>query len=166
MNILLPIDSIRARAARGAVMPCDWWHEGLQARFLLVNVQEPATLYEMVTAHRRRVMLENVSHSRRRTRLSGGAKNCCSRRALPSSGNRGGHRRPGPCRARADRGARLRHGHHRLASAMGLLRKRAVRARWRRTLIHDSPVPVLLVKPPEPSDADVEPDGNGDGDAE
>ena len=49
MNILLPIDGseLSLHETRFALQLV---REGLQARFLLVNVQEPASFYEIVTA--------------------------------------------------------------------------------------------------------------------
>ena len=49
MKILLPIDGteLALHEVRYALRLVT---QGLQARFLLVNVQEPASLYEMVTA--------------------------------------------------------------------------------------------------------------------
>jgi nucleotide-binding universal stress UspA family protein len=49
MKILLPQDGseLALEAVRYAIRLCD---EGLDATFVLVNVQEPATLYEMVVA--------------------------------------------------------------------------------------------------------------------
>lgn len=59
MKILLPVDgSEHALAAvRHAVRIA---REGLRASFVLANVQEPASLYEVVVAHDRKV-LEEVS---------------------------------------------------------------------------------------------------------
>ncbi|MDP1648664.1 MAG: universal stress protein [Rubrivivax sp.] len=50
MKILLPVDgSAAALAAVGYALQLA--REGLQAEFVLANVQEPASLYEMVVAH-------------------------------------------------------------------------------------------------------------------
>jgi len=50
MKILLPVDgSAAALAAVGHALRLA--REGLQAEFVLANVQEPASLYEMVVAH-------------------------------------------------------------------------------------------------------------------
>lgn len=50
MKILLPVDGSPAalQAVRHAL---DLVRQGLQADFVVVNVQEPANLYEVVTAH-------------------------------------------------------------------------------------------------------------------
>jgi hypothetical protein len=61
MKILLPIDSteLALHEVRFALRLAT---EGLKARFLLANVQEPASFYEIVTAHDAAV-LETISHS-------------------------------------------------------------------------------------------------------
>ena len=68
MNILLPIDGseLALHEVRYALRLVA---EGLQARFLLVNVQEPATLYEMVTAPDPVMAARNAST--RKTRFHG-----------------------------------------------------------------------------------------------
>jgi len=50
LKILLPVDGSEASldAVRHALLLCA---NGLAARFVLANVQEPANLYELVTAH-------------------------------------------------------------------------------------------------------------------
>ena len=59
MKILLPVDGSEAAldAVRHALRLV---HEGLRASFVLANVQEPASLYEVVVAHNAEV-IENVS---------------------------------------------------------------------------------------------------------
>ena len=59
MKILLPVDGSEAalEAVREALCLL---HGGLRASFVLANVQEPATLYEIVRAHDAEV-IENVS---------------------------------------------------------------------------------------------------------
>ncbi|MDE2092328.1 MAG: universal stress protein [Burkholderiales bacterium] len=59
MKILLPVDGSEASldAVRHALRLI---HSGLRASFVLANVQEPATLYEVVVAHDAEV-IENVS---------------------------------------------------------------------------------------------------------
>jgi nucleotide-binding universal stress UspA family protein len=61
MKILLPVDGseLSLHEVRFALQLVA---RGLQASFLLVNVQEPATLYEMVTAPDPQVR-ENASHA-------------------------------------------------------------------------------------------------------
>ena len=59
MKILLPVDGSEAalEAVREALRLL---HSGLRASFVLANVQEPATLYEIVRAHDAEV-IESVS---------------------------------------------------------------------------------------------------------
>lgn len=59
MKILLPVDGSEASldAVRHALRLI---HSGLRASFVLANVQEPATLYEVVVAHDAEV-IENVA---------------------------------------------------------------------------------------------------------
>ena len=61
MKILLPIDGteLALHEVRFALRLAT---EGLKASFLLANVQEPASFYEIVTAHDAAV-LETISHS-------------------------------------------------------------------------------------------------------
>lgn len=160
MNILLPIDGseLALHEVRYALRLVA---EGLQARFLLVNVQEPATLYEMVTAPDP-VMLENVSHAAGEHALQAAeelllAAGIAFERVVVTGD---------PAHAVLELIEEYACDMVIIGSqGMGLLRS-ALQGSVAQTLIHDSPVPVLLVKQPEPSDADVEPDGNGDGDAE
>ncbi len=152
MNILLPIDGseLALHEVRYALRLVA---EGLQARFLLVNVQEPASLYEIVTAPDP-VVLESVSHAAGEHALQAaeellGAAGIAFERAVVTGD---------PAHAvielieeyACDMVIIGSHG-------MGLLRS-ALQGSVAQTLIHDSPVPVLLVKPPESSE--------GDGDAE
>jgi nucleotide-binding universal stress UspA family protein len=59
MRILLPVDGSEGAlaAVRHALQLV---HSGLRASFVLANVQEPASLYEVVVAHNAQV-IENVS---------------------------------------------------------------------------------------------------------
>ena len=61
MKILLPVDGsdLSLHEVRFAIRLVN---EGLQAEFLLANVQEPATLYEMVTLPDP-MALDNISHA-------------------------------------------------------------------------------------------------------
>lgn len=148
MNILLPIDGseLALHEVRFALRLAA---EGLRARFLLVNVQPPANLYELVTAHDPDV-LQAVSHEAGEHLLqpaldllrAGGFE----AEAVVVTGD--------PAQAVVDLieetgcdlvviGTR----------AMGLLRS-ALSGSVAQDLIHSSPVPLLLVKPPE---ADVAP---------
>lgn len=61
MRILLPVDGSEnaLEAVRHALRLVD---DGLRANFVLANVQEPASLYEMVVAHDAAV-IERVSEA-------------------------------------------------------------------------------------------------------
>jgi nucleotide-binding universal stress UspA family protein len=50
MKVLLPIDG-SADALHAVKVALQWVRQGLRAEFVLVNVQDPATIYEMVVAH-------------------------------------------------------------------------------------------------------------------
>ena len=67
MKILLPVDGSEAslEAVRHAL---DLVRDGLRASFVLANVQEPATLYEIVRAHDAEV-IEHVSSAAGATAL-------------------------------------------------------------------------------------------------
>jgi nucleotide-binding universal stress UspA family protein len=146
MKILLPIDGseLSLHEVRFALRLVA---QGLQASFLLVNVQEPASLYEMVTAPDP-VVLESVSHAAGEHALQ--AAEALLREAgiafelAVVTGD--------PAHAvlelieeyACDMVVIGSHG-------MGLLRS-ALQGSVAQTLIHDSPVPVLLVKPPEEPD--------------
>ena len=67
MKILLPVDGSEAslQAVRHAL---DLVRDGLRATFVLANVQEPATLYEIVRAHDAEV-IEHVSSAAGATAL-------------------------------------------------------------------------------------------------
>jgi len=144
MKILLPIDGSEL-ALHEVRFALQLVAQGLQASFLLVNVQEPATLYEMVTAPDPEV-LENVSHAAGEHALQ-------SAEALL--------RVAGIDFERAVVSGDPAHAVVELieesgcdmviigSNGMGLLRS-ALQGSVAQTLIHDSPVPVLLVKPPEP----------------
>ena len=69
MKILLPVDGSEAslEAVRHAL---DLVRDGLRATFVLANVQEPATLYEIVRAHDAEV-IEHVSSAAAATALEG-----------------------------------------------------------------------------------------------
>ena len=50
MKILLPVDG-SADALHAVTVALQWVQQGLRAEFVLVNVQDPASLYEMVVTH-------------------------------------------------------------------------------------------------------------------
>lgn len=154
MKIILPIDGseLSLHEVRFALQLAA---QGLQASFLLVNVQEPATLYEMVTAPDPEV-LENVSHAAGEHALQPAVA------LLREAGIE--------CEVAVVTGDPA-HAVLELIEAfgcdmvvmgtrgMGLLRS-ALLGSVAQTLMHDSPVPVLLVKPP--AEEKEEPDTSGD----
>ena len=148
MKILLPIDGseLALHEVRYALRMVA---EGLQASFLLVNVQEPATLYEMVTAPDPAV-LESVSHAAGEHALQSAeallrAANIDFEQAVVTGD---------PAHAVLELIEEYACDMVIIGSqGMGLLRS-ALQGSVAQSLIQDSPVPVLLVKPPEPSEGD------------
>ena len=149
MKILLPIDGseLSLHEVRFAIRLVT---QGLKADFLLVNVQEPANFYEIVTAPDPEV-LESVSHAAGEHALQAAeallreAGIDCEQAVMTGD----------PAHAvlelieehACDMVILGTHG-------MGLLRS-ALQGSVAQTLVHDSPVPVLLVKPPgEPEEAE------------
>ncbi len=143
MKIILPIDGseLALHEVRFALRLVA---EGLQASFLLVNVQEPATLYEMVTAPDPEV-LENVSHAAGEHALQPAmtllheAGIACEIAVVTGD----------PANAVLE--LIEEHGCDMVVigtRGMGLLRS-ALLGSVAQTLVHSAPVPVLLVKPPE-----------------
>jgi len=149
MKVLLPIDGseLSLHEVRFALRLVA---QGLQASFLLANVQEPASLYEIVTAPDP-VVLESVSHAAGEHALQ-------AAQALLSAAGVSfelavvtGDPAHAVLELIEEYGCDMvvigSHG-------VGLLRS-ALQGSVAQTLIHDSPVPVLLVKPPEePEEAD------------
>ena len=155
MKVLLPIDGseFSLHEVRFALRLVS---EGLQASFLLANVQEPASLYEIVTAPDP-VVLESVSHAAGEHALQ------APQALLSAAGVRfelavvTGDPAHAVLELIEEYGCDMvvigSHG-------VGLLRS-ALQGSVAQTLIHDSPVPVLLVKPPEPAEgADGVDEGN------
>lgn len=151
MKILLPIDGteLSLHEVRFAIRLV---REGLQAEFLLTNVQEPASLYEIVVAPDPAV-LSSVSQAAGKQMLQ------TAERLLDEAGI--GYETEvvsgDPAHAMVDLIERY-------ACDMVVMGSRgagALRSAWQgsvsRSLFHDSPVPVLLVKPPvmavDPQDA-------------
>ena len=155
MKILLPIDGSEL-ALHEVRFALQLVAQGLQASFLLVNVQEPATLYEMVTAPDP-VVLENVSHAAGEHALQ------AAEELLHSAGIAFERAVVTGDPANAVLELIDEYGCEMViigSNSMGLLRS-ALQGSVAQTLIHDSPVPVLLVKPPaEPEVADVGDEGD------
>lgn len=159
MKILLPVDGseLSLHEVRFAL---ELVRQGLQASFVLVNVQEPASLYEIVTAPDP-VVLENVSHAAGEHALQSAldlvqaAGVACETDIVTGD----------PAHAVVELIEQY-------ACDMVIMGTRGQGA-WRGALTgsvalslqHDSPVPVLLVKPPaqaqEPGD-DANPDTDED----
>jgi nucleotide-binding universal stress UspA family protein len=148
MKILLPVDGteLSLHEVRFALRLVS---QGLQAGFLLVNVQEPATLYEIVTAPDPQV-LESVSQAAGEHALQPAlallqqAGISCETAVV--SGDP----------AHAVRDLIEQHDCDMViigTRGTGLLRS-AIEGSVAQTLLHDSPVPVLLVKPPPESVTD------------
>lgn len=146
MKILLPIDGseLSLHEVRFAMRLV---REGLRANFLLVNVQDPATLYEIVTAPDPAV-LESVSQA------AGSHVLQPAMTLLEQSGI--------DCETAVMTGDPAhavlelieQHGCEMVimgTRAQGLLRS-ALTGSVAQTLMHDAPVPVLLVKPPPEDD--------------
>ena len=148
MKILLPIDGseLSLHEVRFAIRLV---HEGLQAQFLLANVQEPASLYEMVTMPDP-VALDHISHAAGEHVLQA-AQQLLEQAGIPydtavATGD--------PVHALVD----LVEEHACDLVVMGSRGNGAflsvLQGSVSQSLAHASPVPVLLVKPPV---TDVEP---------
>ena len=147
MKILLPVDGtdLSLHEVRFALKLVN---EGLNANFLVVNVQEPATLYEMVTAPDP-VVLHNVSHAAGEHALQSALALLEQAGIAFETAVVTGD----PAHAVVDlieayacdmviMGTRN----------MGMLRS-ALQGSVSQTLLHDAPVPVLVVKPPQEAEA-------------
>mgnify|MGYP001474827417 FL=1 len=154
MKILMPIDGteLSLHEVRFAVKLVQ---QGLKADFLLVNVQEPANLYEMVTAHDPEV-IEKVSQEAGEHALQPAVK------LLQAAGVdcetvviTRGDAVDAMIEMVEENGCELVITGSRGA---GLIRS-ALGGSVSQSLVHDSPVPVLLVKSPE-NDDDTDADQN------
>lgn len=156
MKILLPVDGseLSLHEVRFAIRLV---REGLQAEFLLANVQEPASLYEMVSIPDP-VALDNISHAAGEHVLQA-AQQLLEQAAIPytttvATGD--------PVNALVDLieeyGCELvvmgSRGNGAFLSAL--------QGSVSQSLAHASPVPVMLVKPPAEL---VAPEDLADGDA-
>ena len=149
MRILLPVDgsALSLHEVRFALRLLE---EGLRAEFVLANVQEPASFYEVVTA-REPALIEKAAHAAGRDMLHEPA------RLLNQAGVRFTTTvlRGDPAQAMLDLIAT-----HEIelvvmgTRAMGWIREAlALEGSTSRRLLQHSPVPVLLVKPPVEDEA-------------
>jgi len=147
MKILLPVDGseLSLWAVRHAISLA---RAGLQARFVLANVQEPPSLYEVVTAHDAEV-LEGVAEGAGRHALEA-AEALLREAGLPFESEIAGG---DPAHALIE----LAEAHGCDAIVMGARGVGALRAGLfgsvSRAVLDDAPVPVTVVKPPEPDAA-------------
>lgn len=160
MKILLPIDGseLSLHEVRFALQLVA---QGLRADFLLVNVQEPATLYEMVTAPDPAV-LEQVSQSAGTHLLEPAAA------LLRSAGVGCELAVASGDAAHAIRDLVETYGCEMIiigTRGAGLLRT-ALQGSVAQRLLQEAPVPVLMVQPPEPAEpAETDEEEVGSGEA-
>lgn len=142
MKILLPIDgsALSLHEVRFALRLVE---EGLRAEFLLANVQEPATFYEVVTA-KAPELIERAAHDAGQDSLDGPRQLLMHAGVTYQSTVVAGD----PANAMLD----LIEAHEidmvvMGTRALGWIRE-ALEGSTSRRLLHYSPVPILLVKPP------------------
>ncbi len=146
MKILLPVDGSPASLA-AVLHAMRWVRGGLQASFVLANVQEPPTLYDVVVAHDPAV-IDAV-------RAAVGADQLAAAEALLDGANlhyesevAGGD----PGHMLVD----LIENYQCQAVVMGAVGAgggRSALGRVALAVLHHSPVPVTIVRPPAPKEA-------------
>lgn len=143
MKILLPVDGseLSLHETRFALRLVQ---EGLKASFVLANVQEPASFYEILTARNDAQMLENVAQE------AGADMVAPSAQLLQAAGVpfdtvvlQGDPVQAMLEAIEAEQIDMVVMG----SRALGAIRT-ALEGSTSRKLVHDAPVPVLLVKPP------------------
>jgi len=150
MKVLLPVDGSESAldAVRFAIRLAS---EGLALQCVIGNVQEPATLYEMVVAHDAEV-LQSVS-------VAAGAHALEPAEALLRAAGIDYESEVG----RGDPGHRLVEMAERFGCEMVIMSARGTGALRQalvgsvsQSVLHASPVPVLIVKPPPEPEAEAD----------
>ena len=147
MKILLPVDGteLSLHETRFALRLVN---EGLRASFVLANVQEPASFYEMVTAQNREI-IDNAAIGAAEDLMAPSA------RLLREAGVEYDTAVITGDPAQAMLELIEVHGCDMVlmgSRALGLIRRALEGGSTSQRVIQDSPVPVLLVKPPEEQD--------------
>ena len=151
MKILLPVDgsALSLHETRFALRLVQ---EGLKAEFVLANVQEPASFYERLTARDDQEMLSNVALEAGADSMAASAKLLESFNVPYETAVLTGDPVPGILELVETYACDMVVMGSR---ALGSIRS-AIEGSTSSKLVHDSPVPVLLVKPPEVEDYDLE----------
>ena len=151
MKILLPVDgsALSLHETRFALRLVQ---EGLKAEFVLANVQEPASFYERLTARDDQEMLSNVALEAGADSMAASAKLLESFNVPYETAVLTGDPVPAILELIESYGCDMVLMGSR---ALGLVRT-ALEGSTSSKLVQDSPVPVLLVKPPEVEDYDIE----------
>ena len=144
MKILLPVDGteLSLHETRFALRLVN---EGLRASFVLANVQEPASFYEMVTAQNREI-IENAAKGAAEDLMAPSAQLLREAGVEYETAVITGD----PAQAMLE--LIEVHGCDMVlmgSRALGLIRRALEGGSTSQRVIQDSPVPVLLVKPPE-----------------
>ena len=150
MKILLPVDGteLSLHETRFALQLL---REGLKGSFVLVNVQEPASFYEMVTADSPE-LIEGAALEAGEDMMAPSARLLADAGVTYETAVVQGD----PAQAMVEL---IEERHCDMvvmgSRALGLVRT-ALEGSTSSKLVQDSPVPVLLVKPPEVEDYDIE----------
>ena len=147
MKILLPVDGteLSLHETRFALRLV---REGLRASFVLANVQEPASFYEMVTAQDMQ-LIDNAAQEAGEDLMASSALLLQEAGADYETAVISGD----PTQAMLELIEMHRCDMVVMGSrALGMIRRALEGGSTSRRLIQDSPVPVLLVKPPVPEE--------------
>jgi nucleotide-binding universal stress UspA family protein len=145
MKILLPVDGTES-SLHGTQFALRLAHEGLVASFVLVNVQAPASLYERVTAHNDTELIEQAAQEVGEDLLAPSAQ------LLQAAGLSFVTAVISGDPAQSLRELIREHGCDLVvigSRALGPLRRMLEGGSTSFRLADESPVPVLLVKPPQ-----------------